>query len=307
MRVVYWLVGRGDHVLPWFLRVAGWRSRWVQTSRGPIHCFEVAGKGDGPPFVLVHGLGSRAADYSILVRRLARFSRRILIPDLPGHGWSPNDDPDPDDLRAILAEAIEELLPEEVHLVGNSMGGLVAVRLALAAPERVLSLVLLSPAGAPMRPDQVEAVRGLFGLSTMGEALGFVDRLLAVRVWTRWLMALGLPARLGRPAVQAILRRLHDVEYLTPDEVQSLPMPVLLFWGAGDRILDGDQLDWYRAHLPRRAVVVTPEGFGHSPFFDQPGAFVRALRRFLDEVESGSGPGAPRALLAPTGDREGPG
>jgi pimeloyl-ACP methyl ester carboxylesterase len=164
------------------------------------------------------------------------------------------------------------------------MGGLVAVRVALAAPERVLGLLLLSPAGAPMEERQIAAIRDHFALQTNREAHAFLDKLLGVPSRLRWLMALGLPARLARPAIRAILDGLSGDELLTPAEVQGLAMPVFFFWGARDRILDADQLAWYLAHLPPHAVVELPEGFGHSPFFDHPGRFVGAVRRFVDGV-----------------------
>lgn len=283
--LVHRVVGWGDHWLPLGLRLLGWRSRWVETSRGWLHYFDVPGGGDGPPLVLVHGLGSRGADYALLVRRMKRFTRRILIPDLPGHGFSPGDQPGPDDMRAILTEALDHLLPEPAYVMGNSMGGLVAVRLALAAPERVKALLLLSPAGAPLRPDQIESIRGIFAITTHAEAQGFLDRLFAVRSRLRILVALGLPARLRRPAVRAILEGIKAEDMLTREEVGSLSMPLFLFWGAADQILDADQLAWYRSALPPHAVVVTPEGFGHSPFFDNPGRFVAEVRSFLDGVE----------------------
>lgn len=287
--LVFRLVGWGDERLPLGLRLWGWRSCWVTTSRGRLHYFDVRGHGTGPPMVLIHGLGSRGADYALLVRRLRRFTRRIIVPDLPGHGWSPNDAPGPDDMRAILVEAIDDLLPEPAYLVGNSMGGLVAVRLALHAPERVRALLLLSPAGAPLEEHQIAAIRSYFTLSTLTEANRFLDRLLAAKSRLRMLMALGLPARLRRPAVRNILENIRNDDLLTVDEVRSLSMPLFLFWGAADQILDGDQLAWYRRALPEHAVVVTPDGFGHSPFFDQPGLFVREVRAFLEAVEGREG------------------
>jgi pimeloyl-ACP methyl ester carboxylesterase len=102
--------------------------------------------GDGPPVVLLHGLGlSRAVFDPVLPALSSRF--RVLRLDLRGHGASPAPDPPvpyvhADDVRATL----DALGLDRVDLVGQSLGGAVAVDLALAHPERVRRLALLAPA-----------------------------------------------------------------------------------------------------------------------------------------------------------------
>lgn len=289
--MVPYLVGLGDGLLPALLRVFGWRSRWLETSRGKVHYFDVPGTGTGTPILLLHGLGSRAADWAGLVRRLRPTTRRILIPDLPGHGWSPGDAPTADDLRVILLEVGAHLLPERSYVIGNSMGGLVAVRMALSFPERVLGLVLLSPAGAPMPDEDVLALRSTFLVKNHTEAVSFIDRLLGKHDRLRHLLAAGLRARLRRPAVRAILEGISPADYLTSAEVSSLGMPVWFFWGGNDRILPPSQLAWYRAALPAGAEVETPDGYGHSPFVDHPRSFARRLLDLLGRLEARLSPG----------------
>lgn len=286
------LIGWGDERLPLALRFLGWKSRYVETSRGILHYFEVTGTGDGPPFLLIHGLGSRAADYAFLVRRLRPLTRRLILPDLPGHGWSHRETPDPDDLRAVLEEALHLLVPEPAYVLGNSLGGLIAVRVALHSPQQVRALILLSPGGAPMSETQVSELRSLFIINTFAQGRHFVGKLLAVRprIWP--LLVLGTMARLRRPSVAFLLNNVNNNHLLKPEDIRGLTMPVWLFWGNADGILDAAQLQWYREHLPPHAVVELPDGYGHSPFMDRPGHFVIRLRAFLDglvpEVAAGA-------------------
>jgi pimeloyl-ACP methyl ester carboxylesterase len=282
------LVSAVEDRVPWLLRWWGWRSRWVTTTHGRLHVFEVAGSGSGPPIVLVHGLGSRASDYALLVRRLRPHTRRIVVPDLPGHGWSEGDAPDAAHLDAVLAGAGDVLLPEPSYLLGNSMGGLVAVRLALAFPERVRALLLVSPAGAPMDEATIGGLRQLFGLATHREALAFVERLVGPTRWVRHVLALTVRARLARPAVRAILAHIRSEDMLRPEEVRGLSMPVWLCWGGRDGILGEEQRDFYRACLPTGSEVEMPEQDSHSPFMIAPGPFARRMRRFLSALEGGS-------------------
>src|SRR3954469_3692210 len=104
--------------------------------------------GNGPPLVLVHGLGGAASNWTELAPLLAR-SRRLLVPDLPGHGGSsalagvPGREPFADRVAAVAER--EDMLPAPV--VGHSLGGVVVLRLALRRPDAVQALVLASGAG----------------------------------------------------------------------------------------------------------------------------------------------------------------
>jgi pimeloyl-ACP methyl ester carboxylesterase len=98
--------------------------------------------GDGPPLLLLHGFGGAAWNFTELVPLLD--GRRLVVPDLPGHGAS---DPLPAASITGFADAVAELLDEPTGVVGHSMGGLVALRLAERRPELVRGLVLAAPAG----------------------------------------------------------------------------------------------------------------------------------------------------------------
>src|SRR5438094_6559669 len=104
--------------------------------------------GDGPPLILVHGLGGAAANWTELVPLLAS-RHRLLVPDLPGHGGSTalpavaGLEPFADRV-ALLAER-ERMLPAPV--VGHSLGGMVVLRMALRQPDAVPALVLAAAAG----------------------------------------------------------------------------------------------------------------------------------------------------------------
>ena len=104
--------------------------------------------GDGPPLVLVHGLGGAAWNFTDLAPLLAA-RHRVLVPDLPGHGGT---EPLPQleslsDLAAHVAAVAEREDMSPAAMLGYSMGGPVALRLAVERPEAVSSLVLVAAAG----------------------------------------------------------------------------------------------------------------------------------------------------------------
>ncbi|MGI8460310.1 MAG: alpha/beta fold hydrolase [Solirubrobacterales bacterium] len=122
----------------------------VRTSCGELSMLEA---GTGEPVLCLHGLGGTKASFLSTVSALAS-EHRVIAVDLPGFGDS--DKPitgayDPPYFACAVTSLLDELGLERVHLVGNSMGGRVALEVGLTAPERVETLALLSPAVAWLR------------------------------------------------------------------------------------------------------------------------------------------------------------
>ncbi|MGH3055167.1 MAG: alpha/beta fold hydrolase, partial [Gaiellaceae bacterium] len=109
---------------------------------------EAAVGGDGPPLVLVHGLGGTIENWRALAPPLAA-RHRVLVPDLPGHGRS-GTLPEARDVDALAAAVLAIADEEDVRgavWVGHSLGGVVALRAAALRPETVRGLVLAAAAG----------------------------------------------------------------------------------------------------------------------------------------------------------------
>lgn len=131
-------------------------SKWVDLD-GPVHYVDYGGPEDGPLLLLVHGLGGSLVNWAAIAPALARTCRVMAI-DLVGFGrtQSLGRSPRIDDNRALLARFIDRVIGHPVILVGNSMGGLLALLLADARPDLVSGLVLVDPAvpvGPTARPD----------------------------------------------------------------------------------------------------------------------------------------------------------
>jgi len=260
----------------------GFRRAHIDTPNGTVHVLESA-RAKGPTLVIVHGLSASGASYAPMVPHLVGRVGRIVLPDLPGHGFSERPGSlDAETVYGGLRDALDRTIDEPAVVVGNSLGGFVATRYALDRPERVRGLVLLSPAGTPSTQAEIDEVRRIFGVRTHRDALDFLDRLL-VRPdpRLRHLFAFALRRRLEDPLIHQLL---HGVEVgfgLTPDELARLVPPTLLIWGAHDRILPERHREYYRAHLPAHARIETPDHFGHSPHIDSPR---RTAGRILDFV-----------------------
>ena len=103
--------------------------------------------GSGPPLLLLHGLGAFKVTWVPLLSRFAA-THRVIVPDLPGHGGSgkPNAEYTPRFFANAMIRLLDELGVERAAVVGNSLGGRVALELALRNPSRVAALALLDPA-----------------------------------------------------------------------------------------------------------------------------------------------------------------
>ncbi len=104
--------------------------------------------GTGPPLVLLHGAGDNAFDWRWVVPHLAA-THRVYAPDLPGSPDSarPTADYSPAFFERFVASFLDVLGVERAAMIGNSLGGLVALRLALSDPARVNALILVDAAG----------------------------------------------------------------------------------------------------------------------------------------------------------------
>jgi pimeloyl-ACP methyl ester carboxylesterase len=265
----------------------GLEARLVEHRGARIRLWE---GGEGPPLLLVHGLGGAAWNFSELAPRLS--GRRLLIPDLPGHGGSP---PLPATVGlAGFADAVAACLPGPVDVLGHSLGGVVALRLAQRWPELVRRLVLAAPAGITSSTRASELVIALAGLFQPGRRAGRHVRAIARSRRLRRLVFgsfLVSDADLLSPrAVHGLLRgsRLHtDVLgaglALAADDprpaLDRVRCPVLVLWGARDlQVPLEDGFEYARRlHAPIRVIA----DCGHLLVVERPDVCARAALEFL--------------------------
>ena len=252
-----------------------------------IHATEV---GDtGPRVVFLHGLFGQGRNFTQIAKSLAPDLRSVLV-DLPNHGRSAwTDTTDYDNLADEIAQWLRSTYDDPSHLVGHSMGGKVAMALALRHPDLVDRLVVvdISPApseGAGEFEHLLDSLAGLdlAALTRRADA----DEQLAELIHdprVRGFLLQNLRNSDDGFAWQANLRLLRDELSVIggfPSYEATFDHPVL--WMAGelsDYVLpDHEQL--MRALFPRTRLV-TIKGAGHWVHSEQPEAFISALRVFL--------------------------
>jgi pimeloyl-ACP methyl ester carboxylesterase len=255
------------------------------------------GSGD-PPLVLVHGYTGAKEDWAPVLGALAE-DRRVVALDLPGHGDSEGlDDPDAYGLAATaqwVLRVVGWLGLGDVHLLGHSMGGLVAQRVALAASQRLRSLVLMATGLGALREEvgdrltQVAAVAREQGLEA---AFELSQRLMAAVEFDpqtrleREARVEELRARYLRLAPAAVVGGANNLVTALPLEafLRGIDIPVLVVHGDKDYAWTPaeQRLLWRTVNGAQLAVV--PDAY-HSPQWDNPRAWLEAVRGFLAWVD----------------------
>lgn len=250
-----------------------------------IHLYEGPGQGTLPPVVLIHGLGANASGLAALAAMLQPHVRHVVVPELPGHGFSTrgNAAVTPAVALEAIETAISKFLPGPAVVYGNSLGGALAIKYALK--HEVRGLVLASPAGAAMEDDDWADLVRAFDVTERRAARTFLDRLYHRAPWFVPLLARELPDLLNRPAVREILASVTPADAVTTEELASLGMPILFLWGRSEKLLPPSALAYFRAHLPPHAVVEQPEGWGHTPQTEAPRPVAARVLAFLRELD----------------------
>jgi pimeloyl-ACP methyl ester carboxylesterase len=243
--------------------LAGVENREVTVAGHRMH-YEVEGPSGGPLVVLVHGLGGRAEDWRDLAPYLARAGFRVYLPDLFGYGRS---EKPPDFSYSIHdeAEAVMGFLDtvglKQVDLGGWSMGGAIVQHVAADHPERVRRLMLFDSAGlfvlptwdtnlfTPNSPAQVDQLYALLVPHPRIVPRFVALDILRVSDHRAWIIRRALATMLtGQDATDKLL--------------QQLKMPVLIMWGADDKITPVGLGEVMHQHIPQSELDVVP-GCGH--------------------------------------------
>ncbi|MFN0061946.1 MAG: alpha/beta fold hydrolase [Myxococcaceae bacterium] len=268
------------------LRLRGVRSNRVTVSGLPIHFYEVEGPGR-VPLVWVHGLGSSAGAFARSLFLLQPHFSRVVAFDFPGNGLSPMPPGGPLSIEAqksLLHTFLSDVMREPVFLVGNSLGGGLALAVALDAPERVCALGLVAPAGAQLPEDKQSALAASLDVKTSAHARDIVRRLFHRVPAFAFLYSPWVKRAFGSASSRAVLAQAHTAAAsLSPSALTRLSVPTLLLWGESEKVLPEESLAYFRAHLPPIARIETVQGFGHIPHVEHPHALASRLVAFVKE------------------------
>lgn len=277
-------------------------------------------EGQGPAILLVHGMAGSVETWAPIIPALAkRFT--VLAPDLPGHGLSAttHDDYSLGAFANTLRDLLTELDIDRVTVVGQSLGGGIAMQFSYQFPERTERVAVVGGGGlgrelSPllrlltlpgveyafpvMFPDVARAV----GEQAWGLLHGFgVQAPFVEEIWRSYA---SLTDRDNRRAFMRTLRAVVDPGGQSVSALDKLHLaegvPALIVWGSKDSIIPVDHA--YRAHeaLPDSRLEIF-EGCNHFPHAEEPERFVEVLTSFIDETAPADGDPHRRRPLAAAG------
>ena len=280
---------------------AGWRPDRVR-AMAELDGIIYERRGSGSPLVLVHGIGSRWEVWEPVIDSLAAHHDVIAV-DVPGFGLSARPESripaGIDSLCDLLQEFLAKLgVEERPHVVGNSMGGWIA--LELARRDAVASCVALSPGGFSTRAD-VGWIVPLIAIQRVAAALmrPFASRLFASAAGRRagWRIVVAHPERMSpRDAVLGLRgmaeapwfwRTLFALAISSFADGTAISAPTTIAWGDQDHLLPPRHAATALARIPTAAFRALPD-CGHVPMYDNPELVTRVI---LETVAVGSGSG----------------
>jgi pimeloyl-ACP methyl ester carboxylesterase len=227
------------------------------------HVVRYRAAGEGPAAILVHGLGGSPRWWAGTVPALAA-DRRVIVPELPGFGWT-RSGLRLDDAPRILLALMERLGAAPAALVGHSMGALACLALASRHPAAAERLTLIAPpvrtAASRILAHAVPLARTVLRLPPQAAAMVMAD------------FAARSPIALLRSAAELLVTD-HA------DDLAAVRAPTLILWGDRDALVPATGAAELGRLIPHSRIHVI-SGAGHVPMLDRPADVNRELGAFL--------------------------
>lgn len=246
--------------------------------------------GDGPPVVFLHGIGGGAGSWAPQLETLADRYRVIAL-DLPGYGQSaPLDNLSFPALANALSRFLDHLCLETVHLVGHSIGGMIAQEFAAGQSGRLSSLTLSATSPAFGNPDgdfQKKFIAARLGPIEAGKTMADIaETVVPELVGTKASQAAIQLARVCMSKVppttySAMMQCL--VTFDRKADLANIAIPTMALAGEDDTQAPAPMMERMAARIPEARFVCIP-GAGHLANIEQPSAFYSALTTFLDSL-----------------------
>ena len=254
----------------------------IRTRGGKVSCRMA---GEGRALLLMHGIAGNSASWQDQLRSLSdRF--RVIAWDAPGYGASDVTEPTLPDYAAVAINLLDALDIDRAHVLGHSMGGVIAQGLAGLAPERVDRLVLSSTfagdaASGPLSAhwqSRLDAFRQM-SPAQYGRARARAMVSASASETIRNNLA-EIASEVTEPGLHAGCLLLHQSD--TRPMAKQITMPVLVLYGSDDTVIAPERTQALAAWLPDSQLVCIPAA-GHAAYTECPEQYNAIVREFLED------------------------
>ncbi len=230
-----------------------------------------------PPVILIHGAGSDHSIWPLPLRRMNGW--RVITIDLPGHGGSPGAVPSSVlDYANKIWNFLNAMGIYHILLIGHSLGGMIALEMALLEPERVSALTLLGVSLHP--PHQPELCARLDRPADISRTLAILEKTLfspdCDPALKKRIMQSLVPSRISLLCADWHLA----LEYKIPEDLHTIKCPVLVLTGQDDRLTPVGSGRALANFIPGAQFQVIQKA-GHSIILEQTGEVTQRITRFL--------------------------
>lgn len=265
--------------------------KFVELQKGFTH-YEEAGSENREALVLVHGFST---PYPIWDKNFSELAKHFHVfrYDLYGRGFSDRPDLKYDEnlFTSQLEDFVKQMKLDRFHLAGVSMGGAIAVHFANRHPEMIEKLILIDPAGMPMKTG---ILAGLIRVPLLGEYITNVFGNLSFKSGFKSNFYNEIDySDLQKKYISQLVYKgykraiLSTVRYMPLDRMEreyadlgKKEMPVLLIWGKQDTVIPFENAAKIQSHIPRLKLL-TVDSCGHTPQYEKPELINPALIEFL--------------------------
>jgi pimeloyl-ACP methyl ester carboxylesterase len=270
---------------------AGLEANIAKLSFGDIHYLSRISDKKTNVILMVHGAGADKESWLRLAQKISHHYQ-LIIPDLPGHGESCYDSAHQygiEQQTKNLIALLQHLGIEKLHVVGSSMGGAIAMRMAYQCPEMVKSLCLIDSAGA-------ESEKAWLQLETLRTGRNPMMEIASVEDYKN-MLKIGMSKPPYIPSVfltllaqKKIARKIQDAHVMRDilrdlDQrsiLASLRLPCLIVWGGLDKIMHVADAALLAEKIQDSQVLIIPD-VGHVPMVEAPNL---VAARYIHFVES---------------------
>jgi len=252
---------------------------------------------DRMPVVFIHGFSATFFCWRFNAEALAA-ERPVYAPDLPGFGLSdkPKDyDYSLDGYADFIAAYMDEMGVERAVLVGNSMGGGIAMKTERRHPEKVAGLVLIDSLGYFKSEFYLYRALGTFPLAELIMSLNnrlAMTMILKTRVYVDdsfvtdevvdSFMVVNTTEN-GRAAPIWVLRAMEPYPVVPADEIREVSSPTLVIWGEQDTILPVSHAELFSRDIEQAETIIFPDA-GHVPMEEKSGEVNALIRAFIEDL-----------------------